>query len=252
MSARSAASGTRSGSASAAASASLARLSISAGRSSMSDDNIDASLALHHVITFELEARIGCAFAGTQLVFPAVPGAHDVRIIVVVGLPDIRLIRSEQLDHLALHHALAGGAALMQAVVAVGIVGTSVPVDADLEPVLTHDADVAIAHLNILANENLRHSSPAPGLRFLAYVSWLTFPLEPHSSPQCRGGPSVGGTSAGGAGAASHRSAADGQGALTAPRRPASTPPTASAAAMPATQSAQPKLLKIFPSRALP
>ena len=85
---------------------------------------------------------------------------------MVIGLADIRLVRSEEFDHLALHHALAGGAALMQAVVAVGIVGTRVPVDADLEPFLAHDADVAIVHLDILANENLRHSSPAPGFRF--------------------------------------------------------------------------------------
>src|SRR5882724_9609143 len=114
MSARNAASGTRSGSASAAASVSLARLSVSAGRSGMSDDDTDASLALHRLITLELEARIGRALAGAQLVFPAVPGADDVRIIGVVGLADIRLVRSEELDHLALHHALAGGATLMQ------------------------------------------------------------------------------------------------------------------------------------------
>src|SRR3954468_19419987 len=105
MSTRSAASGTRSGSASAAASASLARPSVAimsswAGRSSTSDDDIDASLALHHLITLELEARIGRAFAGAQLVFPAMPGAHDVRIIVVVGLADIRLVRCEELNHL--------------------------------------------------------------------------------------------------------------------------------------------------------
>src|SRR5215813_7348137 len=163
MSARSAASGMRSGSASAAANASLACLSVSAGRSSTSDDDIDASLALHHLVAFQSQARVRRAFASEQLVFPAVPGAHDVRIIVIIGLTDVGLVWSEQLDHLALHHALAGGAALMQAMVAVGIVRTSVPVDADLEPVLTHNADVAVAHLDVLANENLAHSSPAPG-----------------------------------------------------------------------------------------
>src|SRR5262245_4935568 len=164
MSARSAVSGTRLGSASAATSASLARVSASAG--CMSDDDIDASLALHHLIALELETRVGRAFAGEQLVFPAMPGAHDVRIIVIVGLADVRLIRSEQLDHLALHHTLAGGTTLMQAMVAVGIIGAGVPVDADFEPVLTHDADVAVAHLDIVANENFPHSSPAPGCRF--------------------------------------------------------------------------------------
>src|SRR5262249_26916134 len=171
MSARSGSSGMRSGSASAAANTSLACLSVSAGRSSTSDDDIDASLALHHLVALQPQARVRRAFAGEQLVFPTVPGADDVRIIVVIGLTDIRLVRSEQLDHLALHHALTGGAALMQAMVAVGIIRTSVPVDADLEPVLTHDADVAVTHLDILANENLAHSSPAPGWRFRW---WLT------------------------------------------------------------------------------
>src|SRR6185369_14715821 len=166
MSARRAASGIRSGSASAAANASLACLSASAGRSRMSDDDIDASLALHHLVALQPQARVRRTFTGEHFVFPAVPGAHDVRIIVVISLADIRLVRGEQLDHLAFDHALAGGTALMQAMVAVGVVRAGVPVDADLEPVLTHDADVAVAHLDILANENLRHSSPAPGWRF--------------------------------------------------------------------------------------
>src|SRR5262245_60325795 len=123
MSVRSAGSGTRSGSASAAASASLARTSASAGCTS--DDDIDASLALHHLIAFELKAWVGRAFAGEQPVFPAVPGAHDVRVAVIVGLPEIGLVGTQQLDHLALDHALAGWAALVQAVVAIGVVGAS-------------------------------------------------------------------------------------------------------------------------------
>src|SRR5262245_14881275 len=160
MSARSAVSGTRSGSASAAASASLARVSDSA--ECTSDDDIDASLVLHHLVALELEARVGGAFAGEQLVFPAVPGADDMRVAMIVGLAEISLVGAQQLDHLALDHALAGRAALMQAVVAVGVEGAGVPVDADFEPVLTDDADIAIAHVHIVTNENLRHSSPAP------------------------------------------------------------------------------------------
>src|SRR5438093_4733465 len=149
MSARSAVSGMRSGSASAAASASLARASDSAGCTS--DDDIDASLALHHLVALELEARIGRAFAAEQLVFPAVPGAHDVRVAVIVGLSEISLIGAQELDHLALDHALAGRPALVQAVVAISVVGASVPIDADLEPILTDDADVAVAHFHVLA-----------------------------------------------------------------------------------------------------
>src|SRR5262245_23684178 len=160
MSARSAGSGTRSGSASAAASASLARVRDSVACTS--DDDIDASLALHHLVALELEARVGRAFAGEQLVFPPVPGAHDVRVAVIVGLPEIRLVGGQELDHLALDHALAGRATLMQAIVTVGVIGAGVPVDADLEPVLADDADVAVAHFHVLTYENLRHSSSAP------------------------------------------------------------------------------------------
>src|SRR5262245_29446459 len=160
MSARSAGSGTRSGSASAAASASLARVRDSVACTS--DDDIDASLALHHLIALELEAWIGRAFAGEQPVFPAMPGTHDVRVAVIVGLPEIRLVGAQKLDHLALDHALAGRATLMQAMVAVGVIAASVPIDADLEPILAADADVAVTHFHVLAHENLRHSSPAP------------------------------------------------------------------------------------------
>src|SRR5262245_41951857 len=132
MSARSSASGMRSGSASAAANMSLACLSVSAGRSSTSDDDIDASLALHHLVALQPQARVRRAFTSEQLVFPAVPGAHDMGIVMIIGLTDIRLVWCEQFDHLALHHALASRTSLMQAMVAVGIVRTGVPVDADL------------------------------------------------------------------------------------------------------------------------
>src|SRR5262245_10512778 len=160
MSARSAVSGMRSGSASAAESASLVCVSNSAGCTS--DDDIDASLALHHLVALELEGRVGRAFASEQLVFPAMPGAHDMWVAVIVGLPKIRLIGTQELDHPALDHTLAGRAALMQAMVAISVVGAGVPIDTDLESVLTDDADIAITHVHILTNENLRHSSPAP------------------------------------------------------------------------------------------
>src|SRR5262245_19944935 len=107
MSARSAASGMRSGSASAAVNASLACLSASAGRSRTSDDDIDVSLTQDHLVALQPQARVRRTFTSEQLVFPAMPGAHDVRIIVVIGLANIGLVRCEELDHLALNDTLA-------------------------------------------------------------------------------------------------------------------------------------------------
>src|SRR5882757_4808705 len=154
----------RSGSAMAAASASAARPSASAGGSTTSDDDIDASVALNHVVTLEPQARIGRAFAGLELVLPAVPGADDMRLVLVVGLAEIALVRAVELDHLVPDQALAGRAALMQAMIAVGVVGAAVPVDPDLDPVLADDADIAILHFDFIADKNLRHPAGLPPL----------------------------------------------------------------------------------------
>src|SRR5687768_8672336 len=105
----------RSGSLTAAPSASAARASVSAGRSRPSDDDIDTSLALDDFVTPEPQLRIGRAFAGLELVFPAMPGTDDVRLVVVVGLGHERLVRRIDVDDLAPDDALAGRAALMQA-----------------------------------------------------------------------------------------------------------------------------------------
>src|SRR5712671_447408 len=143
------------------ASASLAPVSTSMGGATSGDD-IDGSFAFDHVKFLETQARIGCADAGEQFVFPTVPRADDMRVVVVVGLAEIRLIGTQQVDHLTLHDALAGRATLMQAMVAVGVIGAGVPVDPDLQTVLAHDPHIAILHFLVLAHENLRHSSHAP------------------------------------------------------------------------------------------
>src|SRR5262245_24862935 len=134
----------RSGSAAAAPSISAARVSISAGRSSTSDDDIDASLALHHLVLAQLEPRVGRAFAGLELVFPAMPGADDVRLVLVVFLRHERLVRRIDVDDLAPDDALAGRAALVQAMIAVGVEGAGVAVDPDFDLALADDADIAV------------------------------------------------------------------------------------------------------------
>src|SRR5262249_41365611 len=157
ISARRSASATRSGSPIAAASSAAAWAMVSAGTASVSDDDIDASLALHHLVALESHFRIGRALAGLQIVFPAVPRTNDMRLVFVVGLAEELAVRPEQIDDLVADDALAGGPTLVQAVIAVGVERAGVPVDADLMAVLAHDADLAVLHLELIANEHLCH-----------------------------------------------------------------------------------------------
>ena len=86
-----------------------------------------------------------------------------MRLVVIVGLAEEGLVRTEQVDHAAPDDALAGRAALVQAMVPVGVEGAVVPIDADLDPVLPDDADVAVLHLDFVTDEDLlRHPSRAP------------------------------------------------------------------------------------------
>src|SRR5262249_43337775 len=56
-------------------------------------------------------------------------------------------------------------AALVQTVIAVGVEGAAVAIDADLDLALADDADIAVLHLDVLAHENLlRHPSGLPCL----------------------------------------------------------------------------------------
>src|SRR4051812_12391148 len=153
----------RSGSSTAAASASEARSSVSAGRSRTSDDDINPSLALDDIVAFQPQAWIGRAFARLQLVFPAMPGADDVRLVMIVGLAEERLVRTEHIEDLAPDDTLAGRAALMQAIIPVSVIGAIMSIDADFEFILVNNADIAVLHLDVLTYENLlRHPSRAP------------------------------------------------------------------------------------------
>src|SRR5580704_9727553 len=131
----------RLGSLIASASAAAAWTMASAGGTSVSDDDIDASLALHHLVALEPHFRIGRAFAGFQLVFPAVPRTHDVRLVLVVGLAEKVAVRPKQIDHLVADNAFAGRAALVQTMIAVGVEGAAMAIDADLGAILADDAD---------------------------------------------------------------------------------------------------------------
>src|ERR1700722_17927818 len=111
----------RSGSVTPAASISVARASVSAGWSSTSDDDINASVALHHFVALEPQLRIRRALPGLQFVFPAVPGADDVRFVVVIGLAEELPVLVVKVEHLAPNNALAGRSALMQTLIAVGV-----------------------------------------------------------------------------------------------------------------------------------
>src|SRR5687768_6861840 len=103
----------RSGSLTAAPSASAARASVSAGRSRPSDDDIDTCRALDDVVAPGRPLRIGRALAGLELVFPAMPGSDEVRLVVALRLGHERLVRRIDVDDLAPDYAFAGRAALL-------------------------------------------------------------------------------------------------------------------------------------------
>ena len=100
------------------------------------------------------------------------PWADDVRFVLVVGLAEEAAVRSEQVDDLISDDALAGGAALVQAVIAVGVERAGMAIDADLGAVLADDANIAIFHLEVFTDEYLRHPvCPVPKI----VVSTATF-----------------------------------------------------------------------------
>src|SRR5215469_17260812 len=113
-----------------AARRSAARVSVSAGHSSTSDDDIDASFALDDLVSLEPERRIGRAFAGLELVFPAVPGADDMRLVRIIGLAQKGAVRSIEVDDLIAHDPFAGRSALMQAMISIGVEGAGMAIDA--------------------------------------------------------------------------------------------------------------------------
>src|SRR5207244_8913194 len=89
----------------------------------------------------------------------AVPGTDDVHVVAVEGLAVVDAVLVDQLLDLRHHQAFAGGAALVRAIVAVGVVLSAVADDADLNLVGAHDPHPALRDLALPADPPLRPRS---------------------------------------------------------------------------------------------
>src|SRR5689334_9105696 len=120
-------------------------------------DDIHVVSPLHDLVAAQLELAVGDAFAGLDVVLVAVPRADEVRL----GVGEVEALRGlvgqDPLFDLGDDQALAGRAALVQAVIAVGVELAAVLEHADLGVADEHDAAVAVLELGCLANELLGH-----------------------------------------------------------------------------------------------
>src|SRR6266404_1361350 len=134
-------------------------------------DDINLVSLLHHLVAPQLELAVGDAFAGLDVVFVAVPRAHEMRF----GVGEIqtlgRLVRHDPLFHRRDDHALAGRSALVQAIIAVGVEFAAILEDADLGIADEHDPAVAILEFRGFPNKLFGHERiylPSRNERFRA------------------------------------------------------------------------------------
>src|SRR5262249_16348990 len=118
-------------------------------------DDIHVVSALHSLVAAQLELAVGDALAGLDVVLVAVPRADEVGL----GVGKVKALRGlvghDPLFHLGDDQALAGRAALVQAVIAVGVEFAAVLEHTDLGVADEHDAAIAVLELGCLANELL-------------------------------------------------------------------------------------------------
>src|SRR6267154_6513857 len=125
-----------------------------------SDCDIDVPVALDDVEFLQLDALVGDMNAVGEMKLVAVPRTDDVHVVAVEGLAVVDAVLVDELLHLRHHQALAGGTALVRAVIAIGVVLSAVTDDADLDLVGAHDPHPAFRHVAVLADQNLGHRPP--------------------------------------------------------------------------------------------
>ena len=96
-------------------------------------------------------------YAVRQVELVAVPGTDDVHVGLVEGLAVEDAVLVDQFLHLRHAQALAGRAALVRAVVAVGVVLAAVADDADLDLAGMHDPHPALGDIAVAANQHFGH-----------------------------------------------------------------------------------------------
>jgi hypothetical protein len=108
--------------------------------------------------------------------------------LAVAEFPDRAVGRlavgADQVDHPVDHQALAGGAAGMQAIIAVGMERAVLAEHADLVPAGRYDPAVAVRHFRRLGDEPFGHERSPPGY---AYPAALSVPWSLRRHPKlCR------------------------------------------------------------------
>src|SRR5690242_12797543 len=85
------------------------------------------------------------------------PGANDVHVIVIKGLPEVAAVLANQVDHLRHAQAFTSRSALVRTEIAVRIVFSGMPYDPDLDRPDLDQTYAAVGNLAFLANKHFRH-----------------------------------------------------------------------------------------------
>src|SRR5690242_19030201 len=141
---------------------SLASSAISVLRSS--DVDIHRAVFLDDVEFLQPDAAVADVDAGLEMELIGVPGADDMHVVAVVILAEEGSVGRDDVDDLRHSEALADRAALMRAVVAIGVIFTALADHADLDLAGGDDAHPAIGDLAVFADQYFSHSAPIPSL----------------------------------------------------------------------------------------
>src|SRR4029077_3601060 len=87
----------------------------------LAGDDVEIGAASHDLIGLQAQRAFACAFAVLDVVFVAVPGADEVRLVGGELLPEPGLVRPEHVLDLVHDHAFAAGAALVQSGIVIGV-----------------------------------------------------------------------------------------------------------------------------------
>src|SRR3954470_7244226 len=151
----------RSASIASAQSAEISLASVSKDGAAWSDGDIDLSIAFDHVELLQPQPQVGDVVAVRQVELIAVPRTDDVHVGFVEGLAVEDAVLVDEFFHLRHAQALAGRAALVRAIVPVGVILALVADDPDLEFAGPHDAHPALGHFAVPAHQHFGHR-PAP------------------------------------------------------------------------------------------
>src|SRR5262249_22091418 len=110
-------------------------------------DDIKVIPLLQRFVLLQPQLAIGDALAGLPGVLHTVPGGHEVDFVFRERKSPRALVRAQPLVHLGDGQAFAGGAALVEAEIAVGVEFADVPDHADLIVADKDDAAVTILEL---------------------------------------------------------------------------------------------------------